>query len=86
MSNNGIGKKNVVATKQFFFILNQHGNAKKELKFWKLQLHDRTSYVMKNTLILAVNNCTILYLIIGGGIKCSKGGLSIFHKMGERLF
>ena len=69
-----------------FFILNQHGNAKKEVKIWKLQLLDKTSYVMKNTLTLAVKDCTILHLIIRGRIKCSKRELSVFLKIGDRLF
>ena len=53
-----------------FFILNQYGNAKKKVKIWKLKLLYKTSYVMKNTLILAVKDCTILHLIVRGRIKC----------------
>ena len=53
-SKNGTGKKEHSCNWTNSLILNQHGNAKKEVEIWKLQLHDRTSYVMNNTLILAV--------------------------------
>ena len=49
------GKKNAAAAEQNLNILNQHRNAKKEVKIWKLQLHDKTSYVMNKALILAAN-------------------------------
>ena len=37
------GKKNAAAAEQNLNILNQHRNAKKEVKIWKLKLHDKTS-------------------------------------------